>query len=417
MRVVHFSETDLGGGAGIACYRLHRALLAAGVDSRLMVSRKFSADPTVQEAFPPRLSTVRRLLRERLDRLPLVFYPQRQRTDFSPAWLNGGAWRAAGRERADLVHLHWTNLGFLGVREWARFRGPVVYTLHDMWPFTGGCHYAGDCRKFLEGCGACPILASHRQRDLTHRQFLRKQQLYGRRPFDYTCHSQQYLEFAQTSRLLRDQRGHLLPIGVDLDRFQPLERPVARRILGLPERGFLALFSALQLDQPRKGGDLLAAAATTLAAQTGAEALDFVTLGGGLAPERIGPFRVRHLGLLRDEQTVALALSAADVALIPSREDNGLNLTIEALACGTPVVGFPVGSNRDLVRTGENGFLARPFSAESLAEGLAWALAQQGNEAVRQAARASVRANHDVARQAARHAELYQQILASSAVR
>lgn len=414
MRIVHFSETDLGGGAGMSSYRLHRALVARGLDSVFLVSRKFSTDPTVREAFPPRFSVVRRLLRERLDRLPLAFYPRRQQTDFSAPWLNWGLSRAAVREKADVIHLHWTNLGFMGPDELARFDQPVLWSLKDMWPFTGGCHYAGSCDHFTRNCGQCPVLGSPRERDLTRRQFLRKQALYRQVPFAYACLSRQALELAGTSPLLQGHRGHFLPIGVDLDRFKPVEQVVARRVLGLPETGFLVAFGALRLDDLRKGGDLVATMAERLAQRIDPTQVTFVTFGSGSAPAHFGPFKVHPLGLLRDETSMTLALAAANVTLVPSREDAGPSITIESLACGTPVVGYPVGTNRDLVESGKNGYLAQPFSADALADGVIWALGSQHDDAPRRAARESVKPNHDIGRQVEHYVDLYQLLLSTA---
>lgn len=415
MKIVHFSETDIGSGAGISSYRLHRALLARGVESVLLVSRKFTADPTVREAFPQRGSTLRRRLRERLDRWPLARYPQRRPADFSTAWLQSGAPRALAQERPDLVHLHWVNLGFLGLGDLVRLPQPFVWSLKDMWPFTGGCHYSGDCRAFARECGRCPILGSNRERDLSRRILARKRAVFAQLDFRYLCLSQQALELAQSSALLRDRSGRCLPIGVPLNRFQPLERTIARRILGLPATGILAAFGALQLGDRRKGGDLLQAAARLLEPDVPAGELAFVTFGAGAMPARLGVYSVHHLGMLRDDITIALALAAADVAVVPSREDAGPQLTIESLACGTGVIGYPVGANRDLIRSGGNGYLGTPFTAESLAHGLRWALAHASRPEVRQAARDAVQEQHDSARQAERYIEFYRELVGKSA--
>lgn len=417
MKIVHFSETDLGGGAGLSSYRLHRALIARGVDSVFLVSRKFSTDPTVREAFPARWSTMRRLLRERMDRLPLAFHPRRKLTDFSTSWLRSGAAGALARERPDVVHLHWANLGFFGLRDLERLPRPFVWSLKDMWPFTGGCHYAGDCAGFTRQCGSCPLLGSARERDLSRRIFERKRAVFSRLDFRYLCLSRQALELAQSSSLLRERAGQFLPIGVPLDRFQPVERAIARQILGLPADGFLVAFGALRLEDRRKGGDLMEAAARLLGADAAARRLEFVAFGAGAMPARMGSFPVHHLGMLRDEVTIALTLAAADVTVVPSREDAGPSVTIESLACGTPVVGFPIGANRDLITHGANGYLAAPFTAESLAAGLRWAMEHGNPPALRQVARESVKEHHDVSVQAERYLELYRQISGRSTAR
>jgi glycosyltransferase involved in cell wall biosynthesis len=411
MRIVHLSTSDQNGGAARYTYRLHRALVEAGVDSRLIVSQKSSNDPTVSEAFPPRGSTLRRRVRERLERLPLRFYPRRPPTEFSLNWAPNGAWRAVVAAKPDVVHLHWIQHGFFPFAHLRRLRTPLVWSLADYWPFTGGCHYSGDCRRFEHGCGACPQLGSHHPRDLSARLLRAKRRAWQGLPMHVICLSQDTMARARTSSLFASHPMTVLPLAVDTRIYRPIPAAEARRLLGLEADAFIVIFGAARVDDRRKGFDLAQAALASLTPAGTLEKIILCTFGDWPvgAPNQIGAVPVRHLGRLHDDLSIALAFSAADAALVPSREDTGPLILVEALACGTPVVGFPVGATADLVQHRQNGFLATPFEPSGLADGLRWAAGHRGEAAPRDAARETVVRLADTRAQVPRYLEIYAQ--------
>lgn len=409
MRVVHVSTSDLAGGAARGTYRLHRALVESGVDSRLIVSQKLSADPTVSEAFPQRFSTLRRLLRERLDRLPLACYPRRAPTDFSLNWARNGVWRAIVAARPDVVHLHWINHGFLPLAHLRKLRTPLVWSLYDLWPFTGGCHYSGACRSYERACGACPLLGSTQARDLSARILRAKRRAWsGLRP-EIVCFSRQTEAQTRASSLFANLSLSVIPPPVDTRVYRPIPVADARRLLGLDPAAFVVMLGATQLGQPRKGADLALAALASLERTGPLAQLTLCTFGGSPpdAPDHAGAIPVKHLGPLHDDLTVALAYSAADAVLVPSREDTGPLVAVEALACGAPVIGFPIGLIADLVRHGHTGFLATPFEPAGLAAGVRWAAEHRGDPGVRTAARAVAVRLADARAQVPRYLEIY----------
>jgi glycosyltransferase involved in cell wall biosynthesis len=408
MRIAHVSTSDLAGGAARNTYRIHRALLEAGADSQLFVSEKLSDDPTVIDTTPHRWASLRRLLRQRCDELPLKLHPQRV-PDFSLNWMPSGAWRMIAAARADIVHLHWINRGFLPLGALRRLGAPLVWSLLDHWPLTGGCHYSGDCLGFETACGRCPALRSSHAKDLSARRLRAKRAAWRGLSVDLVCFSQQSAEFASRSSLFGAQRRTVLPPPVDTRRFRPIPRAEARRLLELDEKAFVVAFGAVELDVPRKGFDLARAALAQFVPDAATAPVMLCTFGSRRTriDGRIGVASVQHLGRLSDDLSVALLFSAADTALIPSREDTGPLLTVESLACGCPVVGFPVGTTADLVQHEVNGYLASAFDPAALAAGLHWAVRRGAAADVRQAARDTAVKQADATSQASRYLELY----------
>jgi len=144
MKIVHLSSSDIGGGAALAAHRLHSGLRRDGVDSWMIVGRKFSQDPYVLR--PP--SALEMEICERLDRQPRRFLKTKNQSHISSGWAGCSAWKHANRQRADLTHLHWINKGFVRVEAVPKLRGPLVWSLHDMWAFAGGEHYFDDCVRY-----------------------------------------------------------------------------------------------------------------------------------------------------------------------------------------------------------------------------------------------------------------------------
>src|SRR5690349_10637383 len=163
MKVLHVNTYDNHGGAARATYRLMKALQGCGVDATMLVARQELDDPSIlgpEGTMAKGLAVVRNML----DQRPLRKYPNRNGY-FSPAWVPD---KVAGRIEAyapDVVHLGWLAAGFMRIESMAAISRPTVYTIQDMWPFTGGCHVSGACTRYEVGCGECPILGSSRAND------------------------------------------------------------------------------------------------------------------------------------------------------------------------------------------------------------------------------------------------------------
>ena len=416
VRVAQLSHSDSGGGAGIAAYRLHRALLDLGVDSRMLVLRKGTDDPSVLAVTGNRLQELGEAAARVVDRAPLRLHRRRGDAPWSPGWFG---WPRVDRhplvEAADVVGLYWVAGGFLSVRQIGRLLAsgkPVVWRLSDMWPFTGGCHYAGGCVGFEQACGHCPQLGSRHSLDLSRLGALRRHRWRCER-LTVAAPSRWIADLARRSAAFHDVRVEIIPTAVDLDLYRPLPKPLARQLLRLPPGRRLLLFGASGgVTDARKGYDLLLQALAMLHKELGPDALDLAVFGGAATDEERHLFPTHGLGVIRDDLTRVLAYAAADLFIAPSREDNLPNTVVEALACGTPVVAFATGGLPETVEDGVNGHLAPAGEPAELARLIRTSL--ENADHLRElafGARKSAEAHHDRARAAARYAALYAELV------
>jgi len=416
MRVVQLSVYDAQGGAARAASRLHAALRAAGLDSRMLVRTARGDHPGVVSPASA-LARGYGLVRAWADaRATQLLYPGRTGAAFGGALLPERMAGAIRAEAPDLVHVHWVGEGFVRPESLARAGRPVVWTLHDSWAFTGGCHLPGDCRRFSEVCGSCPVLGSTRERDLSRRGWRRRERAY--RGLDLTCvaPSRWMAERARASSLLASRRVEIVPNGVDTALYHPVAREVARDLLGLPLTGELVLLAALgPAAEANKGLARLVEALRLVRARRPEVRLLVAGASGGTDAT---PVPVHALGALLDESSMVLAHAAADVVAIPSAEENLPNVALEALACGRPVAAFGVGGIPEAVRDRETGALAAPGDVAGLARAIGWLLEDPARwRALSAACREDATARFGVERCAARHVALYGELLAGAASR
>jgi glycosyltransferase involved in cell wall biosynthesis len=344
------TQAGHAGGAAIAMERLAAALQASGarVD---VVTRTDAAAPA------PAVSRIERRVRRgiRHARTPL------SNTLFTADW---PAWDVAGHPAvaaADLVNVHWV-AGFVsaaGIRRLVESGRPVAWTLHDMRPFTGGCHYASGCTGFTTDCRSCPQVAPQLHA-LPARSLARARRRLAGVPLVFIAPSRWRAGELVRSRLF-DEASHrvrVIPNGIDLTRYAAGDRPAARRRLGLPQDGLAILLGSVSLDERRKAAPLAAEAVARATAEIARRGLAappvVVTYGSGAVA--IPGVACRHLGRL-DEAGVLEALQACDLHLTMARDDNLPNTVMEALACGLAVVATRAGGHPEMVADGVEGWL------------------------------------------------------------
>jgi glycosyltransferase involved in cell wall biosynthesis len=274
---------------------------------------------------------------------------------------------AAELRRADLIHLHWVNdlLDYAHVLPRIPASVPVVWTLHDMSPFTGGCCYALDCVRFQTGCGCCPQLASDRPVDLSARSSRRRARALRaiRSRLHLVAPSAWMARMAASSRLFAGLPCAVIPNAVDLACFNPRHREAGRAHLGLAPTTALLLFVAASVSNPVKGMDILLAALPQLQA---ACPVPLAVACIGSRPEAL-PAGVRWLGRVTDPEALAALYAAADLLVVPSLIDNAPNVIAEAHACGLPVLASAVGGIPEMVEPGVTGELVQPADSAALA--------------------------------------------------
>ncbi|MEO1349019.1 MAG: glycosyltransferase family 4 protein [Cyanobacteria bacterium J06635_15] len=377
MKALLISTSDLKGGAARAAYRLHQGLQKINVASQMLVQNQHSDQATVIGMNRAAgIGQARSSLRITLDHLPLKQYSKRSDSTLSVQWLPDRVKARVDRLNPDIINLHWVNGGFLQIETIARFKQPVFWTLHDMWPFTGGCHYDQMCDRYTETCGACPQLGSHKQNDLSQRIWKRKAKAWGNTNLTVVALSSWLAKCAKSSALFKEKRVEIIPNGLDTNLYRPIERQIARNLLRLPQDRQLVLFGALKATgDKRKGFHLLQPALQELAKSGWRDQLELVIFGASQSdssPE-FG-LKTHYLDTLNDDLSLALAYSAADVFVLPSVQENLANTVMEALACGTPCVAFDIGGMPDMIEHHQNGYLAQPYKIDDLAQGVTWVL-------------------------------------------
>lgn len=414
MKVLIVSTFDISGGAALGAYHLCKSLRSNGVDAEMLVKFKASDDPVVLGRRQSFLREKLSWLSYHLDQLPVRRYPGKTRTEFSPAWLfNRRIISAINESDADLVNLHWITGGVLRIEDIARINKPIVWSLHDMWPFTGGCHYDEGCGKYRTGCKACPVLGSQRRDDLSASVFLRKATAYAKIPsLTVVGLSRWITDCAKNSALFSGRKIVTIPSLIDTTVFRPLDRRVARDSLRLPQNKKLVLFGGDgMVRNTRKGHRELLQALGRVVSQD----VELVVFGLNNAGDSIRyPFPVHYLGHLPDDSALQTAYSAADVMVMPSLQEVLGWVSAESLSCGTPVVAFDSGGPRDIVDHKVSGYLAAPFEPASLAEGIDWVLNHPDPGRLAEDARQTVLDKFEAGKVARRYRELYRSIIGSS---
>lgn len=410
MKVLLLNTFDQLAGADRAARRLYSGLGRIGVEARLLVHFKRGADPEIL-CFTSPWRTLLRRLKLYLGLLPVRLYPRRPENNFTPALLPDRLPERVAGLAPDLIHLHWLGAGFCRIESLARFDRPLLWTLHDSWPFTGGCHVPGPCERYRERCGACPVLGSFRERDLSRWTWQRKERAWRDLPLTLVAPSRWMAERARASGLFRERRIEVIPNGIDTEMFRPMDKGVARQQLGLPPERPVILFGAVNvLDDPNKGWALLRPA-LELVARERPEALA-VVFGGRTPAESPPGLETVFLGRLENDADLVAAYAAADVFVAPSLQESFCQTLLEAMACAVPTVAFRVGGPLDLIEHGRSGYLVEPYEVADLAKGLLWVLEDEGRRAVL-SGRARTKAVEEFALEAvaSRYAQLYREVL------
>ena len=383
----------------------------------MAVLEKHSSDDTVVKflpsmEWPARLTRGlrRRYLRSTTERLSNL---SPGATFFSDDRSQFGSEPVPMASEAQVINLHWV-AGFIDYVHCLRAlppANPVVWTLHDMNAFSGGCHYTFDCTRFTHSCGTCPQLGSSRQIDLSRRIWNRKRSVYEplvRNRMHFVSPSEWLATLARRSGLLHSAQVTVIPNSLSTEIFQPRDRAKARERFGIPAGAKVVLFVADIAREKRKGLSLLFNA---LRALTHFNDLYLVMLGKDV--ENV-VFHVPciQVDFIEDEEAMSYLYSVADVLAVPSIQDNFPNTILEALSCGVPSVAFRVGGIPEIVRDSVTGVTVSPENSGALAaaiEGLLRAPEQRAEISAN--CRQVAVAEYSSELQATRYMELYQTLL------
>ena len=412
MKIAHFTS-ELTGGAGVAAQRLNDALRRQGVDSCLYYGCGVSLVEGCQRGFDNQSFT-----RRNLAALAQAWRNRRNAPGClvtSPRWIRRTRLHDLG-SRPDVVNLHWISRWIDQQSFFASLPAdlPVVWSLHDMNPFTGGCHHAGDCERFTNHCRDCPQLKHPGPHDDAFRFFETKKRCYAGKNLHVVSSSDWMNAQARRSALLQYARSfQTIPLGLDTEAFKPIEKSCAREALAIESERLVVGFACADFSDHNKGGTLLVEALHVLSDKA---KITLLVFGAGKLPDSGERYQLVELGNINSPHLQSLFYSACDVFAAPSRIESFGLTALEAMACGTPVVAFNTGGLVDVVSDGETGLLeTRVGTVAGLHDQLDWMLqhpAERRNMGL--AARQRVEKQFASTVMARRYVELYNRLLGTS---
>ncbi len=281
---------------------------------------------------------------------------------------------------ADIIYIHWALLGFLNfnsIKQIARLNKPVIIFLHDMWSITGGCHYSFECEKYKTGCHNCQVFPRDNENDLSAKEFKKKARLYATfKNFYFVSPSKWLYHCAKESALTRDKPVFHIPNLLDETVYKPFDKMIAKRLLNINKTDIVIAFGAIAVNSPYKGWSYLQTALELLKQDNLYKNITVLVFGAAQNKEITDaiPFNTKFMGYLHDEYSAMLVYNAADVFIAPSLAEAFGCVVMEALCCGTPVVGFNIGGIPDIIKHKENGYLAKYKDAEDLAAGVKYCI-------------------------------------------
>ena len=411
MSSIHHFTTELSGGSGIAAQRLHLSLLQKEVSSNL-IFRKGNIQLIKSHYDRRHTSIIWRNLES------VTISKKWKQTNFDRGLFTNPLWiyRTKLRDIApntSIINLHW-------ISRWMdqpSFFGsippniPVVWSLHDMNPLTGGCHHALDCDRFTSHCTNCPSLKKSGDRDQSWQNFEIKAKLYQKLNLHLVGNSTWTTAQAQKSALGKYARSiRTIHLGIDTNEYQPIDKAIAKAALKINPNQLAIAFACADLSDRNKNLAILIEAINELAKH---QLINLIIFGAGQIPTLNSQINIISLGHLSSSHLQSLAYSAADIFVMPSRIESFGLTALEAMSCATPVLAFRTGGIPDLVHHRETGWLADQISSvQSLYQGLEW-LAHHPQErlAMGKAARDRVEKEFSSQLMADRYISLYQELL------
>lgn len=362
MKILHINQSDLTGGAAIAGYRLHQGLLSEGIHSRLLVGTKTtnSQEVTTVKHYYPLENFLFRFTKEiGLNYINLIGCLEIKNSIFY--------------KEADILNFHNLHTGYfnyLAIPQITKNK-PAIYTLHDMWSFTGHCIYSFDCNKWESGCGKCPYPETYPwiKRDNTALEWKLKNWVYNQSNLTIVTPSKWLTEQVRKS-MLNKFNIYYIPYGIDTLLYQPLGKQKCRDLLGIDKERKVIMFGADSLEDSRKGADLLLLALQKLPHSLKKQII-LLTIGKN-SRNFAKSLDLLHidLGFISNDRLKSIAYSAADLFLLPTRADNLPLVILESMACGTPAISFNIGGLPDLVRQSIAGYLAQPENTDDFLQGI-----------------------------------------------
>lgn len=358
MKIIHLSYSDDGGGAFIATKRLHLSLLNKNIDSEMWVEKQTGENSQSKIVkLGGNLHSLKSILRRFASKLIVKLFVKDKYGIFSLNIFPAQLVQEINSSDADLIHLHWIHSEMLSISEIGLIEKPVVWTLHDIWAFGGGEHYPTD-DGWLDGYDSSDESAL-----ISIRRFLWKYKKQAwKRPINIIAPSNWMKNLVSQSPLFFSADIGVIHNTIDTDLWAPIKKEDARNYLNIDERPTLIFGAIGGKNDPRKGYDLLEKILNEIKIYYPKIKLNILVFGCDSSENKtIGGFHYKFIKHTMDINEMIVIYSAADVMLIPSRQDNLPNTALEALTCGLPCISFDVGGLRDLIFDRRMGYTVEPY--------------------------------------------------------
>lgn len=391
MNILIISKSDIHGGAAIAAYRLMNALKSEGENVKMAVIDKRSDNPDVIQV-GNKYSNQWNFYRERGE---IFLYNRLSREnlfDISIANRGVSITDLDDFRNADVIHLHWINQGMLSIKEIEKILKSgkkVVWTMHDMWPFTGICHHAGGCKYYEKYCGMCPYLTNPSEKDLSNDLFNKKKNIYSKGKITFVACSEWLKKLSDKSPLIHGHKVFSIPNPIDTQTYLPMDKFLIRKKLNIPIDKKVLLFAAAKASDRRKGTDYLIKASRLIASDY-QDKLLFLIVGnhGAEIADQLSIPSI-CMGYINSQKMPEI-YNAVDLYITPSLQENLPNTIMEAMSSGTPCVGFNIGGIPEMIEHKLTGYVAKYKDTEDLTNGLNWTLFEADSETLSTNAREKV---------------------------
>ncbi len=368
MKILLINTTEKRGGAAQVTYNLFQTLLKWKHDVHFLVQTKESSH---KEIIGPG-SFVEKVLSKSamyLDMLPLLKYPKWKIEPFYSAIVPDLLQKKIQLLNPDIIHLHNITRGFLKLETLLKFETPIIYTMHDSWPFTGGCTVPYDCSRFLQNCGCCPVLGSRKEHDLSNNNWKRKEEIYAKKKITFVAPSKWLAHCARQSSLLKDMEIEVIPNGINLDDYVPIDKDTARRELNISATKHILAFGANYFHRDKNKGFRFFHSALEIMPNEIKNSLHIILFGSSDEGIFAPGISVTRFGYI-DNKLKRLVYSASDLTIFPSMHESFGLVPIESMASGTPVVAFATSAIVETISHMQTGYLAKPFDIDDLAKGI-----------------------------------------------
>lgn len=411
MKVIHLSKSDIKGGAFIAAYRTHCALRNDNMNSIMWVDIKKSNDESVQGFDNSIFNKLLINVKFHIHRIILKFFKRDNTKISSLAIFPSFLLNKINVSNADIINLHWINREMLSIEDIGKITKPLIWTIHDMWPFIGAEHITLS-KRWSKGYSIHHYSKKNFGLDLDLWTWKRKKKNW-KKPIQIITPSSWLKNYVKESQLMSNWPVKVIPNPIDINQWKPMNQKTARNKLRLNENAKLILFGALGYESDtNKGFDLYQKALVFLKKITKLSNIQLVFLGQNNPNSNFAlGFPSHYLGRIYDEEILRCIYCAADLTAVPSRIESFCQMASESQSCGTPIIAFNTSGLIDVVDHRKTGYLAKKYDEYDFAKGINWILNHKDPYSLRENARAKVVKEFSYEVVSKKYQQVYEEIL------